>query len=92
MWYREQGGAGSDFSLCPQWEDTLDQYCERELAIKTHPHSCCHHPPSPARDECFARRAPYPNYDRDILTLDLSRVTPNLMGHLCGNGRVLSKQ
>lgn len=73
------------------WEDTLDQYCERELAIKTHPHSCCHHPPSPARDECFARRAPYPNYDRDILTLDLSRVTPNLMGHLCGNGRVLSK-
>ncbi|XP_037062795.1 extracellular matrix protein 1 isoform X3 [Peromyscus leucopus] len=73
------------------WEDTLDQYCDRELAIKTHAHSCCHHPPSPARDECFARRAPYPNYDRDILTLDLSRVTPNLMGHLCGNGRVLSK-
>ncbi|KAL1772251.1 extracellular matrix protein 1 isoform X1 [Sigmodon hispidus] len=73
------------------WEDTLDEYCDRELAIKTHPHSCCHYPPSPARDECFAQRAPYPNYDRDILTLDLSRVTPNLMGHLCGNGRVLSK-
>ncbi|CAH6921113.1 extracellular matrix protein 1 isoform X1 [Phodopus roborovskii] len=73
------------------WEDTLDEYCDRELAIKTHPHSCCHYPPSPARDQCFAHRAPYPNYDRDILTLDLSRVTPNLMGHLCGNGRVLSK-
>ncbi|XP_026639860.1 extracellular matrix protein 1 isoform X3 [Microtus ochrogaster] len=73
------------------WEDTLDEYCDRELAIKTHPHSCCHYPPSPARDECFAQRAPYPNYDRDLLTLDLSRVTPNLMGHLCGNGRVLTK-
>lgn len=73
------------------WEDTLDEYCDRELAIKTHPHSCCHYPPSPARDECFDRRAPYPNYDRDILTVDLSRVTPNLMGHLCGNGRVLTK-
>ncbi|XP_051013675.1 extracellular matrix protein 1 [Acomys russatus] len=73
------------------WEDTLDGYCDRELAIKTHPHSCCHYPPSPARDECFARQAPYPNYDRDILTLDLSRVTPNLMGHLCGNGRALTK-
>nr|UNO37363.1 extracellular matrix protein 1 form 1b [Mus musculus] len=73
------------------WEGTLDGYCERELAIKTHPHSCCHYPPSPARDECFAHLAPYPNYDRDILTLDLSRVTPNLMGQLCGSGRVLSK-
>ncbi|XP_031230701.1 extracellular matrix protein 1 isoform X4 [Mastomys coucha] len=73
------------------WEDTLDGYCDKELAIKTHPHTCCHYPPSPARDECFAHLAPYPNYDRDILTLDLSRVTPNLMGQLCGNGRVLSK-
>lgn len=73
------------------WEDALDGYCDQEQSVKTHHHSCCHYPPSPARDECFARRAPYPNYDRDILTLDLSRVTPNLMGHLCGNGRVLSK-
>ncbi|XP_019288311.1 extracellular matrix protein 1 isoform X1 [Panthera pardus] len=73
------------------WEDALDGYCYREQSVKTHHHSCCHYPPSPARDECFARQAPYPNYDRDILTLDLSRVTPNLMGHLCGNGRVLTK-
>ncbi|XP_014647261.1 PREDICTED: extracellular matrix protein 1 isoform X3 [Ceratotherium simum simum] len=73
------------------WEDALDRYCDREQAVKTHHHSCCHYPPSPARDECFASQAPYPNYDRDILTLDLSRVTPNLMGHLCGNTRVLTK-
>ncbi|XP_025143715.1 extracellular matrix protein 1 isoform X9 [Bubalus bubalis] len=73
------------------WEDTLDGYCDWEQAIKTHHHSCCNYPPSPLRDECFARRAPYPNYDRDILTLDLSRITPNLMNHLCGNRRVLSK-
>ncbi|XP_042638251.1 extracellular matrix protein 1 [Orycteropus afer afer] len=73
------------------WEETLDGYCDKEQAIKTHHYSCCRYPPSPARDECFARRAPYPNYDRDILTLDLSRVTPNLMGYLCGNHRVLTK-
>uniref|UniRef100_A0A8C9QGJ5 Extracellular matrix protein 1 n=1 Tax=Spermophilus dauricus TaxID=99837 RepID=A0A8C9QGJ5_SPEDA len=73
------------------WEDTLDGYCDKEQATKTHHHSCCHYPPSPARDECFAHQAPYPNYDRDILTLDLGRVTPNLMGHLCGNRRVLTK-
>ncbi|XP_045400910.1 extracellular matrix protein 1 isoform X3 [Lemur catta] len=73
------------------WEDTLDRYCDQEHAVKTHHHPCCHHPPSPARDECFARRAPYPNYDRDILTIDISRVTPNLMGHLCGKQRVLTK-
>ncbi|XP_057578241.1 extracellular matrix protein 1 isoform X6 [Hippopotamus amphibius kiboko] len=73
------------------WEDTLDGYCDQEQAIKTHHHMCCHYPPSPARDECFARRAPYPNYDRDILALDLSRITPNLMSHLCGNQRVLTK-
>ncbi|XP_020945570.1 extracellular matrix protein 1 isoform X7 [Sus scrofa] len=73
------------------WEDALDGYCNQEQATKTHRHLCCHHPPSPARDECFARQAPYPNYDRDILALDLSRVTPNLMSHLCGNRRVLTK-
>ncbi|KAM4860473.1 extracellular matrix protein 1 [Thomomys bottae] len=83
---------GSNYTCTHKaWEETLDKYCEQEQAIKTHPHSCCHYPPSPTRDECFARRAPYPNYDRDILTLDLSRVTPNLMGHLCGNQRVISK-
>lgn len=73
------------------WEDALDRYCDQEQAVKTHHHMCCHYPPSPIRDECFAQRAPYPNYDRDILTLDLSRVTPNLMGHLCGNGRIITK-
>ncbi|XP_077628668.1 extracellular matrix protein 1 isoform X1 [Crocuta crocuta] len=73
------------------WEDALDGYCDSEQSIKTHHHPCCRHPPSPARDECFARQAPFPNYDRDILTLDLSHLTPNLMGYLCGNGRVLSK-
>lgn len=73
------------------WEDTLDEYCDKEQAIKTHPYSCCHYPPSPARDECFAQQAPYPNYDRDILTLDLGRITPNLMNHLCGNRIVISK-
>lgn len=73
------------------WEDALDGYCDQEQAIKTRHHSCCHYPPSPARDECFAHQAPYPNYDRDILTLDLSRITPNLMDHLCGNRIVLTK-
>lgn len=73
------------------WEDTLDGYCDRELAIKTHHHLCCHYPPSPARDECFASQAPYPNYDRDILTIDLGRITPNVMSHLCGNRIVLTK-
>ncbi|EPQ08499.1 Extracellular matrix protein 1 [Myotis brandtii] len=73
------------------WEDSLDGYCERELAIKTHHHSCCRYPPSPQRDECFAQKAPYPNYDRDLLTIDLSRITPNLMDYLCGNQRVISK-
>ncbi|XP_006902302.1 PREDICTED: extracellular matrix protein 1 [Elephantulus edwardii] len=82
-----------DNHTCAQkaWEDTLDTYCTKEQGVKTHHHLCCHHPPSPARDECFAHQAPYPNYDRDILTIDLSRVTPNLMDHLCGNQKVLSK-
>ncbi|XP_008154124.2 extracellular matrix protein 1 isoform X1 [Eptesicus fuscus] len=73
------------------WEESLDGYCERELAIKTHHHSCCRYPPSPKRDECFAQKAPYPNYDRDLLTVDLSRVTPNIMDYICGNERVISK-
>lgn len=73
------------------WEDALDRYCDQEQGIKTRHHSCCHYPPSPARDDCFASRAPFPYYDRDILTIDLSRITPNLMGYLCGNQKVLTK-
>ncbi|XP_044528568.1 extracellular matrix protein 1 isoform X2 [Gracilinanus agilis] len=73
------------------WEEALDSYCDEELAIKTHHHVCCQHPVGPARDICFARHAPYPNYDRDILTVDLSRITPHTMGQLCGHRKVLTK-
>ncbi|XP_007485444.1 extracellular matrix protein 1 isoform X2 [Monodelphis domestica] len=73
------------------WEEALDSYCDEELAIKTHHHVCCQHPASPARDICFARHAPYPNYDRDILTVDLSRITPDTMAQLCGHRKVLTK-
>lgn len=84
-----QGGNLTCFQKA--WEDNLDEYCRRVQSVKTHQHSCCQFPPSPARDECFARRAPYPNYDHDILTVDLSYITPKLMNHFCGNQRVLSK-
>ncbi|XP_027717944.1 extracellular matrix protein 1-like isoform X3 [Vombatus ursinus] len=73
------------------WEDVLDSYCEEEMAIKTHHHTCCHRSPLSARDACFARHAPYPNYDRDILTIDLSRITPDTMNQLCGHRKVLTK-
>ncbi|XP_020860169.2 LOW QUALITY PROTEIN: extracellular matrix protein 1 [Phascolarctos cinereus] len=73
------------------WEDVLDSYCNEEMAIKTHHHMCCHRSPLSARDACFARHAPYPNYDRDILTIDLSRITPNTMNQLCGHQKVLTK-
>ncbi|XP_074119508.1 extracellular matrix protein 1 isoform X18 [Sminthopsis crassicaudata] len=73
------------------WEDVLDHYCDEELAIKTHHHVCCHRSPISARDDCFARHAPYPNYDRDILTVDLSRITPDTMSQLCGHRKVLTK-
>ncbi|XP_004389636.1 extracellular matrix protein 1 isoform X3 [Trichechus manatus latirostris] len=73
------------------WEDVLDGYCAKEQATKTHGHPCCRHAPSPARNECFARQAPHPNYDRDILTVNIGQVTPNLMGHICGNGKFLTK-
>ncbi|XP_001370788.2 extracellular matrix protein 1 isoform X1 [Monodelphis domestica] len=83
---------GDNYTCARQaWEEALDSYCDEELAIKTHHHVCCQHPASPARDICFARHAPYPNYDRDILTVDLSRITPDTMAQLCGHRKVLTK-
>ncbi|KAM9004869.1 extracellular matrix protein 1 isoform X2 [Sarcophilus harrisii] len=83
---------GDNYTCARQaWEDVLDNYCDEELAIKTHHHVCCHRSPISARDECFARHAPYPNYDRDILTVDLSRITPDVMNQLCGHQKVLTK-
>ncbi|XP_072500808.1 extracellular matrix protein 1 isoform X3 [Notamacropus eugenii] len=73
------------------WKDVLDTYCDEEMAVKTHQHTCCHFSSISARDNCFARHAPYPNYDRDILTIDLSRITPDIMNQLCGHRKVLTK-
>ncbi|XP_043855315.1 extracellular matrix protein 1 isoform X2 [Dromiciops gliroides] len=73
------------------WENVLDNFCDEEMAIKTHHYICCQHSPSSARDACFARHAPYPNYDRDILTIDLSRITPDTMNQLCGHRKILTK-
>uniref|UniRef100_F7C3T6 Extracellular matrix protein 1 n=1 Tax=Monodelphis domestica TaxID=13616 RepID=F7C3T6_MONDO len=84
---------GDNYTCARQaWEEALDSYCDEELAIKTHHHVCCQHPASPARDICFARHAPYPNYDRDILTVDLSRITPDTMAQLCGHRKVLTNK
>ncbi|XP_074044828.1 extracellular matrix protein 1 isoform X2 [Macrotis lagotis] len=73
------------------WEQALDNYCREETAVKTHHHFCCHYSPISARDACFAHHAPYPNYDQDILTLDLSRITPDIMKQLCGHRKILTK-
>ncbi|XP_072500807.1 extracellular matrix protein 1 isoform X2 [Notamacropus eugenii] len=82
-----------DNHTCAQqaWKDVLDTYCDEEMAVKTHQHTCCHFSSISARDNCFARHAPYPNYDRDILTIDLSRITPDIMNQLCGHRKVLTK-
>uniref|UniRef100_A0A8C5QUD3 Uncharacterized protein n=1 Tax=Leptobrachium leishanense TaxID=445787 RepID=A0A8C5QUD3_9ANUR len=62
-----------------------------DRSIKTRPHECCKKKERPSMYSCFSLEAPYPEYDREVESIDLSNVTQDDLQKLCRDHKLLTK-
>ncbi|KAM4690824.1 extracellular matrix protein 1 [Rhinophrynus dorsalis] len=74
------------------WEKVLAQFCSQELSVKTKHYECCKKRDRAGMYNCFANEAPYPEYDREVETINLSNMTVESLQKLCGESKLLTKQ
>ncbi|KAM4662302.1 extracellular matrix protein 1 [Discoglossus pictus] len=74
------------------WEKVLAQFCSQELAVKSRHYECCKKRDRAGMYNCFANDAPYPEYDREVVTMNLSNITAESLETLCGETKLLTKQ
>ncbi|KYO21567.1 extracellular matrix protein 1 [Alligator mississippiensis] len=74
------------------WRKAMARFCKEKGAIKTLIDPCCQVPLGERRDTCFARQAPYPNYDQGLRTLSLAPLTPQILDILCGQHVLITKR
>ncbi|XP_069505832.1 extracellular matrix protein 1 [Ambystoma mexicanum] len=74
------------------WEEVLSDFCEQELTVRTRHYDCCLEDERADRFSCFASKAPFPNYDKELDNVDLGNVNASTVGLLCGNAKLLTKQ
>ncbi|XP_053330783.1 extracellular matrix protein 1 [Spea bombifrons] len=73
------------------WDKVLAKFCLQERTVKTKRHECCAKRDRPGMFSCFAKSAPYPEYDREVETMNLSNVTVEDLQILCGENKLLTK-
>ncbi|XP_063803228.1 extracellular matrix protein 1 isoform X2 [Pseudophryne corroboree] len=73
------------------WEKVLARFCAEEMAVKTVPHVCCSDDDQ-VMYHCFAKEAPYPEYDREVEALDLGTMTEDILEKLCGEFKLFTKK
>ncbi|XP_053561434.1 extracellular matrix protein 1 [Bombina bombina] len=74
------------------WEKVLAQFCGHEKVVKSKHYECCKKRDRVGMYHCFASNAPYPEYDREVDTMDLSNITEETLSTLCGDSKLLTKQ
>ncbi|XP_006006139.1 extracellular matrix protein 1 isoform X2 [Latimeria chalumnae] len=83
----------TDVLSCAQnkWREALDEFCEQEFSVKDRSNPCCKKQGT-EKYSCFAERAPHPNYDKEIQTIDLGNMTAATMEIVCAHVKVFTKQ
>ncbi|KAG8449855.1 hypothetical protein GDO86_016505 [Hymenochirus boettgeri] len=72
------------------WEKELAEFCVQEREVFTKPHECCEKRANTY--SCFASKAPYPEYDREVEKFNLGNLTVGNLQKLCGEVKILTKQ
>ncbi|XP_032090066.1 extracellular matrix protein 1 isoform X2 [Thamnophis elegans] len=75
-----------------EWEKSLDHFCKQEYSFKTRPFHCCRGDTREARLSCFASQAPFPNYEGEGASLDLSNVSTATLDSICSQASSQGKQ
>ncbi|XP_066465337.1 extracellular matrix protein 1 [Eleutherodactylus coqui] len=74
------------------WQKVLGKFCAKEQIVKTKHHDCCKKWDQATMLSCFAREAPFPEYDREVEVLNLGNLTEDGLQKLCGESKLLTKQ
>ncbi|XP_040189595.1 extracellular matrix protein 1-like [Rana temporaria] len=74
------------------WQQTLSKFCEKELEVKTKHHDCCKKNDQESMFRCFASEAPFPEYDKEVESLNLSNITDGILEKICSECKLLTKQ
>ncbi|KAG8538142.1 hypothetical protein GDO81_023236, partial [Engystomops pustulosus] len=74
------------------WKKVLGKFCAKEQIVKTKHHECCKKKDQSSMYSCFASEAPYPEYDREVVVLDLGNITEDGLHKICGDSKLLTKQ
>ncbi|CAI9609789.1 unnamed protein product [Staurois parvus] len=74
------------------WQKALSKFCDKELEVKTKHYECCKKNDQASMIRCFATEAPFPEYDKEVETLNLSNITESILEKICSECKLLTKQ
>ncbi|XP_036395120.1 extracellular matrix protein 1 [Megalops cyprinoides] len=74
-----------------KWREVMDRYCKEEGSVKDSQFPCCKIAEGPQRYSCFSSRAPYPEYNYEILQREVSHTYLDL-GLICHTHKQLTQR
>ncbi|KAM5129360.1 extracellular matrix protein 1-like [Mantella aurantiaca] len=74
------------------WRKALSQFCAKELEVKSKHYECCKKDDQASVFHCFASKAPFPMYDKEVEALNLGNITESILEKVCTESKLLTKQ
>ncbi|KAM5129924.1 extracellular matrix protein 1-like [Mantella aurantiaca] len=74
------------------WQKAVSKFCAKELEVKSKHYECCKKKDQAGVLRCFASEAPFPEYDKEVETLNLSNITESILEKVCTECKLLTKQ
>ncbi|XP_072283785.1 extracellular matrix protein 1 [Pyxicephalus adspersus] len=74
------------------WQKALSKFCDKEQEVKTKHYECCKKKDQASMFRCFASEAPFPEYDKEVETLNFSNITESILEKVCTESKLITKQ